>query len=338
MRWGVLLGAFLVACHDPVGSIPSSAAHGSDAGDGKPALSGPWIIDAGSPEPRSQCPNGPVPWETEEATRDARATATSLGFDESSGLSIETIAKLTYLSRSLRPDSRFSDLACALLAPSADSLGFGARRFNAPFTVLDGPGQGALRYCSVAVAGYEEHVASIRARCTPVAKGEALLRLYERLFPRWAPSADQGIAFAFDDALVLREMNDVRAKALGALVAVVPPAPLRASYETLLEPSESLMFGHACGFGGTRPPGRREMDTLVTAGRFDLIRNVLRGPTPEGRAFAAEALRNAHRVTADDRATFAAIRRSGGSVAFCEGCTVHGPEPEATFSLFQDPP
>jgi hypothetical protein len=38
------------------------------------------------------------------------------------------------------------------------------------------------------------------------------------------------------------------------------------------------------------PPGRQETAALVAAGRFDLLRAVLRGLNPEGRAWAAHAL------------------------------------------------
>jgi|CZKU01.1.fsa_nt_gi hypothetical protein len=49
------------------------------------------------------------------------------------------------------------------------------------------------------------------------------------------------------------------------------------------------------------------MATLERAKRYDLLRGVLRGPNPEGRALATLALEEAGELTADDRHTVKAL-------------------------------
>ena len=62
---------------------------------------------------------------------------------------------------------------------------------------------------------------------------------------------------------------------------------------------------------------------LIEKERWDLIRNVLRGPNPEARIYAAEALLRPNApITAADRETIARIRSLPILISICRGCEV----------------
>lgn len=59
---------------------------------------------------------------------------------------------------------------------------------------------------------------------------------------------------------------------------------------TLTDPWADLTFGASCYEDGGPPAGRKEADALRLAGRVNALDAVLRGPNPEGRLYAAQAL------------------------------------------------
>jgi hypothetical protein len=57
-----------------------------------------------------------------------------------------------------------------------------------------------------------------------------------------------------------------------------------------MDPLSELDYGTACYWAGMPPPGREAIDHLIAKQRYDLIGNVLRGYSPEGRLYALEAI------------------------------------------------
>jgi hypothetical protein len=80
------------------------------------------------------------------------------------------------------------------------------------------------------------------------------------------------------------------------------PADLLVPYELLFFPYDEFSVGSRCGWAALPPQGKREIDQLVRAGRFDLIENIVRGGNPEGRVYAARALDGRELSSATQRA------------------------------------
>jgi hypothetical protein len=119
---------------------------------------------------------------------------------------------------------------------------------------------------------------------------------------------------------VLAELSRRRADALGDTPASATPPELAEAWRTLTDPLEELVVGTGCGFVGLPPPGFLSTRALVEAGRFDLLRAVLRGPNPEARVFAAHALGAHAALGATDAAAIARLAALPLELRTCEGC------------------
>lgn len=124
-----------------------------------------------------------------------------------------------------------------------------------------------------------------------------------------------------------------RAATLGAQTAAAVPEPLRESYDRLTALSSEGVFGDHCGAGGEKPEQRVAMETLVAADRWDLVRNVLRGPNATGRAYAANALWVHGPLDPADRGTVDTLAVQPGGVRTCGGCSYSG---SANWRLFRE--
>ena len=72
-----------------------------------------------------------------------------------------------------------------------------------------------------------------------------------------------------------------------------------------------------------RARAREARHALVAAGRFDLLRCVLRGPNAEARAYAAHALLERQLANADDSAAIETLARLPLPLTTCAGCEVY---------------
>jgi hypothetical protein len=108
----------------------------------------------------------------------------------------------------------------------------------------------------------------------------------------------------------------------GVVKVATPPAPLDEPFSFLMSPLEETHVGEVCYYEGTKPAGRKALEKLVDAGRFDLIRAVLRGPSPEGRAYAALALNRDSKATPEDLAVEDKLKKLNIKIAVCHGCIV----------------
>jgi len=102
------------------------------------------------------------------------------------------------------------------------------------------------------------------------------------------------------------------------------PKALRSSYELLISPNGSLEIGSQCGFAGKTMEGLVAIRKLAKARRIDLIRNVLSGPNPGGRVYAAQALleleRRGSNINAGDKEKIRKITSSKITLTVCYGC------------------
>ncbi len=134
------------------------------------------------------------------------------------------------------------------------------------------------------------------------------------------PSGRPNLRVERESSEVLADLSRRRAEALGDAPASPTPPELAAAWRTLTDPLEELVVGTGCGFVGLPPPGFLSTRALVEAGRFDLLRAVLRGPNPEARVFAAHALGARAALDATDAAAIATLAALPLELRTCEGC------------------
>jgi hypothetical protein len=116
------------------------------------------------------------------------------------------------------------------------------------------------------------------------------------------------------DQVLIRELgNPPKTSASGAY---------EKSFNLLLSPLEHLDVGESCYITGERPRGRIAIEQLIKARRFDLIRAILRGPSPEGRTYAALALIRAKNLTADDDTVVRKLKTLDIPIQVCRGCRI----------------
>lgn len=205
-------------------------------------------------------------------------------------------------------------------------IGFGARRL-----VLAVYGGYTTTWVHVlaAVAEREGGPSRIAAcRFDQLASVELPKEARERLAERWGKRAvalERGFRAERRDADAGKRLRANVEKALGACVVPDAPERLRAAFERLTSPFEDHVLGRACGDGGDAPIARAEVDALLAADRVDLLRAALRGMNPEGRAWAAWALRKRSKTSgvaldASDRAAIETLRATKTEYEACSGC------------------
>jgi hypothetical protein len=181
--------------------------------------------------------------------------------------------------------------------------------------------------CDATAVAFEGALTSMRVSCWgALNKPKAVVEIIERSlgagFRRVpVPGAIGYVTYRADyefppGSEKVRAMLDRR---LGPLLPVQVPPDLAAAYARLMSPQEELAVGTNCGEGGEPPAGAEEVKALRSSRRFDLLRNVLRGPNPEARVYALKALRQTG-VSAGDRAAIEAVSALPLKITTCSGC------------------
>lgn len=109
---------------------------------------------------------------------------------------------------------------------------------------------------------------------------------------------------------------------LGAVKIASPPGSLEQPFALLMSPLKESHVGQSCYEGGSKPEGCEAIEQLGAAARYDLIRAVLRGPSPEGRAYAALMLNKDKKATPDDLVVEEKLKKLNIPVQVCHGCIV----------------
>lgn len=196
-------------------------------------------------------------------------------------------------------------------------LGFGALRHELRTS------NGGYLSISITVVTVEQQVAEYRIHLT--SSGWELVKPHVASF--WeglgGPALDQGSHGAVlerRNPAVLSSFRRKLAEAFGEAREVDVPAELEAAYATLTSLVEAPAVGVVCGYAGMEPIGFTAVRQLVSSGRFDLLESVARGPGPEGRVYAAHALRSAVPPTPELRQLLGAVERHTRQVTVCNGC------------------
>ncbi len=121
--------------------------------------------------------------------------------------------------------------------------------------------------------------------------------------------------FEFPDASA--RMQRALAAALGEAKPATVPPELDEAYHRLTSPFEALIVGRRPCSTFAASEGWPEAQALLKAARFDPLRRILRGPNPEGRAYAALALAEANAIRPADLVTIATLRRTRVVAAVC---------------------
>lgn len=140
---------------------------------------------------------------------------------------------------------------------------------------------------------HRDRVAVLTARVSwSGAPGPAQLEIFhETIGGRLAPDRDTHSASRTTrDEVVIAALHAERIAALGPPPAVDVPPALAASFATLTALDGDVMVGDVFGYAATRTPGSLAIAALVAARRADVVAVGLRGPCPDGRVFAAQAL------------------------------------------------
>ncbi len=174
----------------------------------------------------------------------------------------------------------------------------------------------------MSVAVVEKKVVAMN--CVESTSGSPWSRIAPALLKAWGDpqpvqDADSLKIAAYID---LKVIDDAAAREFGSVKIESPPGALQQPFALLTSPLEQTDVGEACYIGGEKPSGREAIEKLISADRYDLVRAVLRGPSPEGRAYAALALNTAKKALPDDVAVEDKLKKLNLKIHVCHGCLV----------------
>jgi len=112
---------------------------------------------------------------------------------------------------------------------------------------------------------------------------------------------------------------------LGPPLGIDPHPALAEAYLLLWSPTGDLVYGWMCGEGGDPPEGREAVEKILAHehGR-PLLEDILRGPNPEGRLYAAEALlrleKKGTKLGEQEKKDIEWVRKSSVKVHVGRGC------------------
>lgn len=192
-------------------------------------------------------------------------------------------ALVTRVKAVLPPAGTIADFARALGTEAEDTrdLGFGGtwRRFSLYAETLT---------LWVDVLGHGPDVAAVRVRS--LGGSDALRRLMRDTWGDAVAIRPDGVDARFEVRPVFGLYGAAIAKALGTSASVTIPEADREAAALLADPLSDLTFGDVCNEDGSPPRGREAVDSLRLRASVVTLDVVLRGPNPEGRLYAAEAL------------------------------------------------
>lgn len=195
-------------------------------------------------------------------------------------------------------------------------IGFGARR-----VFMQNRG-----YWITALS-FEDRIVAVSVNCNGSSPdAPAAVSVKQALSNAGLPDAGDNLCYYnYVDAEGMKRFDNALSARLGERTGAQPTDALKRAYEALTSPLGQLTYGHACGYAGTKPTGREQMEKLVAAKREDLLRDALRGANPEGRIYAAEGLyalarRTGKTLEASDRKAIDELRALDQPIESCSGC------------------
>jgi hypothetical protein len=154
---------------------------------------------------------------------------------------------------------------------------------------------------------------------------DSWLYVYPQLQKAWKQHATENVEKASLTAVRFVEQGKIDHAIfaeLGAPSLFEEAGACERQFELLLSPFDTLDVGKACYFDGVPPPGYSAVKQLINSGRFDLIRRVLRAPTPEARMYAVLSLYDRSDKTEDDKSVIEKLRKMDLPMRVCRGCRI----------------
>jgi hypothetical protein len=177
---------------------------------------------------------------------------------------------------------------------------------------------GQFLYCTISVHSFRETTARWDATCTSSHPAAMPARLAREV--RLLERTERGFAARREFPEVVARARTFRDETLGVRPAVEVPAELQVEFVLLTSTQPLVPFARRAGIAGAETEGYLAGRAIADAGRFDILRNILRGPSSTGRAFAAVFLLERARNLPDDDRVIRAIRHHTPRVMGCSGC------------------
>jgi len=135
---------------------------------------------------------------------------------------------------------------------------------------------------------------------------------------------ESGFAFDWRDDVRRNALMDRLRDALEGPTVVEPSDAsngLRQAVQLLSSPlrADASVFGVECGFVSTKLAERQAIEEIVAAGRWDLVRGILRSLNPEGRTYAAQALIESDQASPADSRAIRRLCSSDLPIRICGG-------------------
>lgn len=141
-----------------------------------------------------------------------------------------------------------------------------------------------------------------------------------------------------------RGFGEERSKTLGPPLAVDPHPALEQGYLLLWSPTSDLAYGWMQGEGGDPPDGRVAVEKILAhEDGPPLLSDILRGPNPEGRLYAAEALlrleKKGKKLDERVKGSIDWVRKSTVKIRVARGCELSSePAAAALEEMLKDAP
>ena len=143
-------------------------------------------------------------------------------------------------------------------------------------------------------------------------------------YPSLVPTVVKRIKYEYLNKKTYLVLTKYVGNYLGNFLDIPIDSSLENEYKVLTSPFEKYDFGTACGYGGTRPKGRQAIEIIKKANP-QLLKNIIRGYSVEGRIYGVEALlelasKNTIKLTDDDILTIKKVLNLDISINQCGGC------------------
>lgn len=143
----------------------------------------------------------------------------------------------------------------------------------------------------------------------------------------WNKKLIENYKYVFVDKKIKSQFEKNIADDLGEIHDFEVNEELRESYEILIDPLSHYEFGYSCYYETSKPDGRKAIEKILEAKRFDLLKDIIRGYNPEGRAYGIEALfkinsENKSIISKEDKECIERILKSNIYINECSGCDV----------------
>jgi hypothetical protein len=218
-------------------------------------------------------------------------------------------------------DAKVEDFLRKLGSSNAEedrAIGFGGRRLRIAL-------YGGYTTTWVTVIAWNDRVGPVEAFCYEGDEGiwTALKERVAHEYKGRDPAIEaKGLRARAGQQADPKGFGDARSKTLGPPAGIDPDPKVADAYRLLWSPFSDLAYGLMQGEGGDKPDGRVAMEALLAHEQGPaLLEDVLRGPHPEGRLYAAEGLlRLGTKLGEQTARNIEWVRKSDVKIRVARGC------------------